>query len=120
LEHNGEGKRNRTHHNRTTRSDLTSKELLEVGLNDGGVGGLAQDLQEIIISYEVEPGKGRALLVHTQRMDTCTCTRTRTHTHAHTHTGDGFSVMLTFINVQERQQSRTRGMVWLLLFVVVF
>ena len=39
------------------------KELLEVGLDDGRLSGLAQDLQQVVIANEIEAGKGRTLLL---------------------------------------------------------
>ena len=42
------------------------KELLEVGLDDGRLGGLAQDLQQVVIANEIEAGKGRTLLLQSE------------------------------------------------------
>ena len=40
-----------------------SKQLLEVCLDDAGVGGLSKDLQEIVVSNEVEAREDGALLL---------------------------------------------------------
>ena len=46
-----------------------SKQLLEVSLDDAGVGSLSKDLQEIVVSNEVETGEDGALLL-------CVCSQT--------------------------------------------
>ena len=43
-----------------------SKQLLEVCLDDAGVGGLSKDLQEIIVPNEVEAREDGALLLCVQ------------------------------------------------------
>ena len=40
-----------------------SKQLLQVGLDHPGVGGLAQDLQKIVVSDEIESGKDCSFLL---------------------------------------------------------
>lgn len=42
---------------------VTCEEFLQVGLDDGWVGRLAKDLQQVIVTDEVEARKGRALLL---------------------------------------------------------
>ena len=39
------------------------EQLLEVGLDDGWLCGLTQDLQQVIITNEIEAGEGRPLLL---------------------------------------------------------
>lgn len=41
----------------------TCEEFLQVRLDDGGVGRLAEDLQQVIVSDEVEAGKRRSLFL---------------------------------------------------------
>ena len=43
-----------------------SKQLLEVSLDDAGVGSLSKDLQEIVVPNEVETGEDGALLLCVQ------------------------------------------------------
>ena len=45
-----------------------SEELLEVGLDDGGVGGLTQNLQQVVITDEVESGELGTLLLQWQQL----------------------------------------------------
>ena len=47
-----------------------SKQLLEVCLDDAGVGGLSKDLQEIVVSNEVEAREDGALLLCVQSDNT--------------------------------------------------
>ena len=41
------------------------EELLEVGLDDGGVGGLPQDLQQVVVADEVEARELSSLFLQT-------------------------------------------------------
>ena len=52
-----------------------SKQLLEVCLDDAGVGGLSKDLQEIVVPNEVEAREDGALLlcVQSDNIDSYQC-----------------------------------------------